>query len=71
MAFRGPVDLSRRCRRQQVVKVIGAIPVAAPLPDVARHVVEAVAILGKRFYGRDARKAILAGILDRELSLVG
>src|SRR5271166_1710309 len=55
----------------KLFEIIGAIPVAAPLPDVASHVVEAVAIRGKRFHWRDTREAILAGILDREYSLVG
>src|SRR5271157_5705238 len=53
----------------KLFEIIGAIPVAAPLPDVASHVVEAVAIGGKRFHWRDIREAILAGILDREYSL--
>ena len=51
--------------------IVWPIPIAAPLPDVARHVVEAVAIRWKRFHGRDTGKFIFASILNRELALVG
>jgi hypothetical protein len=34
------------------------------LPDVARHVVEAVAIWGKRFHRRDTGKSILTCIVN-------
>ena len=53
------------------LKVIWAIPIAAPLPDITSHVVEAVGIGGKRFHRRNTCKSILAGIFDRKLSLVG
>ena len=33
------------------LKIIGTIPLAAPLPDVARHVVETVVIWGNDFTG--------------------
>src|SRR5271166_6182693 len=55
----------------KLFEIIGAIPVAAPLPDVAGHVVEAVAISREGAHWRNAGETILAGILDRELSLVG
>ena len=53
------------------MKIIGAIPIAAPLPDVAGHVIEAVAIWRKRFHGRNTGKSIFAFVLNRELSLIG
>ncbi len=52
------------------LKVIG-IPIAAPLPDVPGHVIEVVAIWGKRFHGRNTGKSILACLLNRKLSLIG
>src|SRR5271165_5136044 len=55
----------------KLFEIIGAIPVAAPLPDVASHVVEAVAIRRESAHGRNAGEAILAGIFDWEYSLVG
>src|SRR5208337_4808579 len=50
---------------------ISPIPVAAPLPDVAGHVVQAVAIRREGAHRRSAYKSIFARILDREYSLVG
>ena len=52
------------------LKIIRAIPIATPLPDVAGHVIEAVAIWRKRFHGRDTGKSVFACVLDRELSLI-
>jgi hypothetical protein len=57
--------------RGKLFEIIGAIPVAAPLPDVASHVVEAVAVRRESAHRRSAREAILTGVLDREYSLVG
>src|SRR5271166_6034043 len=50
----------------KLFEIIGAIPVAAPLPDVAGHVVEAVAICRESAHRRNAREAVLAGVLGRE-----
>ncbi len=55
----------------KLLEIVRAIPIAAPLPDVARHVVEAVAVCGKRFHRSDSSKSIFAGVLHRKLSLVG
>src|SRR5438445_10736650 len=49
--------------------VIRAIPVAAPFPNVAGHVVKPIAIWRKRFHRRDAGISILTRIFHRKLSL--
>src|SRR5688572_7067447 len=56
---------------RQLGVVIGSIPIAAPLPDVAGHVVEAVTVGRKLRYRREARIAVVGGVLDRKLSLPG
>src|SRR5262249_61508192 len=48
---------------------VDLIPVAAPLPDVASHVVQAVAVGRKRLHRRRALVAVPGGILPRELAL--
>ena len=42
------------------------IPVAAPLPDVAGHVVQAVAICREGAHRRSAHKAVFATVSNRE-----
>src|SRR5438876_7794675 len=54
--------------RQRLV-IIGAIPIAAPFPDVAGHVVKAVTVRRKRFYRRDASIPIFNRVFDRKFSL--
>ncbi len=49
--------------------IVGPIPVAAPLPDVAGHVVKPVAVRRKLPDRRDARKTILARVLAPETGL--
>src|SRR5262245_51624477 len=49
--------------------IIRHVPVRAPLPHVARHVIESVTVRRKRFHGRGAAKAIGLRVLVRELSL--
>src|SRR5215469_865701 len=51
--------------------VPGGPPVGGPFPDIADHVVEAVAVRRKRRHGRGALIAVLAEILDREVALPG
>src|SRR5437773_10222639 len=51
--------------------VIRTIPVAAPLPDVAGHVVKAVTIRWKFRDRCDAGVAIFARVFHREFSLPG
>src|SRR5262245_60907616 len=41
------------------------VPVAGPLPDIAGHVVEAVAVGRKGLHRRGAGKAVLRGVLHR------
>src|ERR1700746_3837884 len=52
-------------------KGIDAVPIAAPLPDVSGHIVEAVAVRWKRFHGRGSRKSIFRCISDRKNPLPG
>ena len=69
-AFR-PLRVSRNAALLgKFLKIIRAIPIATSLPDVAGHVIEAVAIWGKRFHGRNTGKSIFAFVLNRELSLI-
>src|SRR6478672_7159571 len=49
--------------------VIRAIPIAAPFPYVAGHVVKTVAILRKRFHRCDAGVTVFARILHWKFSL--
>src|SRR5215211_2283554 len=49
--------------------VIRAIPIAAPFPYIAGHVVETVAIWRKRFHRRDAFVTVFARILHWKFSL--
>src|SRR3954464_7778464 len=51
--------------------VIRSIPIAAPLPDVARHVVKPIAVRGKLRYWRDSSKTVVARIFHREFALPG
>ncbi len=49
----------------------GREPVARPLPDVAAHVVEPVAVRGEAADGRRALEAVLLQVLPGELALPG
>src|SRR6184192_3976456 len=49
--------------------IIRAIPIAAPFPNVAGHVVKPVAIRGKGLHRRDAGVTIFACIFHRKFSL--
>src|SRR5947207_4936706 len=53
----------------QGLVVIGAIPIAAPLPNVAGHVVKAVTIRRKRFYGCNADIPIFGHVFHWKFSL--
>src|SRR5437016_5952345 len=53
----------------QCLVVIRPIPIATPFPNVAGHVVEAVAVRWEVSHRRKASITIFTGILDRELSL--
>src|SRR5437016_13509482 len=56
--------------RQRLV-IIGAIPIAAPFPDVAGHVVKAVPVRWKRFHRRDASIPVVNRVFDWKFSLPG
>src|SRR4029077_20369167 len=49
--------------------IIGAIPIAAPFPDIPRHVVNTVTVWRKRFHWCDSSIAILARIFNWKFSL--
>ena len=66
--WRVPCDARRRGQRGVVV---GPIPVAHPLPDVAAHVVEPIAVGRELGHRGDAREAIGGAVLVGEVSLVG
>ena len=51
--------------------VIGPIPIAAPLPDVTGHVIEAVGVWGKGSGRCQSREAVFTRVLDRKLTLIG
>src|SRR5271165_867067 len=55
----------------QLLVVVGAVPVAGPLPDVSRHVIEAVAVGRILGHGGDACVAVRAGVVVGEVALVG
>src|SRR5205814_9451067 len=59
-----------RAGRQLLVGVV-AIPVGAPLPDVAGHVVQAVAVGRERADRRRPLEAVLLGVVVGEFSLPG
>ena len=50
--------------------VVGAIPVAHPLPDVPGHVIEAVAVRRKLRDRRDARERVRAGVVIGKVPLM-
>ena len=51
--------------------VLGRPPISGPLPDVADHVVNAVAVRRKRRHRRGTIEPVLAAIFVREISLPG
>src|SRR5258706_2965227 len=58
-------------RFRHIGLVLLRIPVGCPFPDVADHVVEAVAVGRERGYGRSALEAIFVKVLTREFTLPG
>ena len=50
---------------------VRAVPIAAPLPDIADHVVKLVAVWRKRFNRGCSCKAVSSGVAIREISLPG
>ena len=58
-------------RLRRVGLVLLRKPVGGPFPDIADHVVHAVAVGRKRRYGRRAIKTVLAAVLVREIALPG
>ena len=55
---------------RELLIIIRAIPIAAPFPNVAGHVVKAIAVRRELRDRRDTDEAIFACILNRKLSLV-
>src|SRR5207245_850308 len=69
LAWTGRVDAA--VEASALLMQVRAVPVATPLPDIAGHVVETIAVGREAVDGRRAGIAVLGGVLDRELSLVG
>src|SRR4030095_7816254 len=68
----GPFGISRYAAGfGQIRVVVRPVPIAAPLPDVARHVVEAISVRRKFRHGRESDVTIPPLLFDRERSLVG
>src|SRR5262249_55762148 len=55
----------------RVRRVLAGPPICGPFPDIADHVVDAVAVRRKRRHRRGTVEAILAFIFVREISLPG
>src|SRR5882724_4682140 len=55
----------------QGLVIIGTIPIAAPFPDIALHVVQTVAIRWKRFHRRNAGIPIFNRVFHWKFSLPG
>ena len=53
------------------VIVAGPVPVRRPLPDIARHVPESIAIGGEAAHRSGAGEAIVSGVADGKLPLPG
>src|SRR5579871_3402092 len=51
--------------------VLRCIPVAGPLPDIADHVVNAVTVRGISGHRRGPFEAVIAAVLEREMTLPG
>src|ERR1700740_858745 len=56
---------------RRVGLVLWREPIGGPFPDVADHVVDAVAVRRKRLHRRGAREAVGAQILVRKIALPG
>ena len=65
----GTLRVPRHASGGQLSVVIRPIPVADPLPDVAGHVVQTVALSGE-LRRLDATVAVLALVLDGEAALI-
>ena len=64
-AARGPLRVASHTARGLFGIGVRAIPIRAPFPDVAGHVVQAVAVGRELADGRDAGEAVLGGIAAR------
>ena len=68
----GTTRVSRNAAgRSKLLVVIGPIPIACPLPDVACHVVKAVAVGWKLCDGSKPYIAVLTGIVHGKVTLMG
>src|SRR6476660_9014769 len=55
----------------QSLVIVRPVPIAAPFPDVASHVVETITVGRKTFDRRDPGKTIFACVFHREFPLPG
>src|SRR6266699_3962272 len=49
--------------------IVGQIPIGAPLPDVACHIIKAVAVMRERGHWRGSSETVFQGVLCREAAL--
>ena len=72
VAFLGPARIVRRAAGlHDLVRMLGDVPVGRPLPDVADHVVEPIAVGGKRADRRRALVPVGREVLPGKLALPG
>src|SRR6516225_224230 len=70
--YRAAARIFRNAARfRRIGRVLRSPPVSGPFPDVADHVVNAVAVWSKRHHRRGAIETVLAEVLVREISLPG
>src|SRR6266571_1951339 len=63
--------LRNAARLRRVSFMLGGPPIGGPLPDIADHVVDAVAVGRKRHHRRGTIETIFAAVFVREISLPG
>src|ERR1700722_895632 len=66
----GSLRIARDTVSFELLIVVGAIPIAGPLPDISCHVEETVSIGRKLCDRSDSRVSILSGIFVRKMPLV-
>src|SRR3984957_10499037 len=72
LVFAAAAWIFRNAARLRRVGIVpGRVPVAGPLPDIADHVVKAVAVRRKGFYRRGAVVTVEMKVMQREIALPG
>ena len=63
--------IRRTARSARIARVAGGKPVLGPLPDIAGHIEEAIAVGGERANRRAPRKPVQSLVLPRKFALPG